>query len=105
VARVAGSLVDVPSSTVLSLIPSLGHDMVAGHDAADVLGEPDGGRLGVDEAIRRSLRTARAGRGAPDGAALDGDPQAPSAGDPPWSRHRSVLDWVWSAARGAVAGR
>ncbi|MGO4597533.1 NAD-dependent epimerase/dehydratase family protein [Terrabacter sp. 2RAF25] len=103
VARVAGSLVDVPSGTVQSLIPSLGHDMVGELDAADVLGEPggaDGGRLGVAEAIRRSLATERAGDGDPDGAALDGDPQAPSAGDPSWSRHRSVLDWVWSTARG-----
>ncbi|MFM6850132.1 MAG: NAD(P)H-binding protein [Terrabacter sp.] len=99
VARVAGSLVDVPSGTVQSLIPSLGHDMVGERDAADVLGEPDDGRLGVAEAIRRSLATARAGDGAPDGAALDGDPQAPSSGDPSWSRHRSVLDWVWSTAR------
>ena len=99
VARVAGSLVDVPSGTVQSLIPSLGHDMVGERDAADVLGVPPGGRLGVAEAIRRSLATSRAGDGAPDGAAPDGDPQAPSAGDPSWSRHRSVLDWVWSAAR------
>jgi hypothetical protein len=36
----------------------------------------------------------------PDGAAVDGDPQAPSVGDPGWSRHRSVLAWMWSAARG-----
>ncbi|NUR15785.1 MAG: NAD(P)H-binding protein [Dermatophilaceae bacterium] len=100
VARVAGSLVDVPSGTVQSLIPSLGHDMVGQLDAADVLGEPADGRLGVAEAIRRSLAISRAGDGAADGAALDGDPQAPSAGDPSWSRHRSVLDWVWSTARG-----
>ena len=100
VARVAGSLVDVPSGTVQSLIPSLGHDMVGERDAVDVLGEPPDGRLHVADAIRRSLSTSRAGEGAPDGAALDGDPQAPSAGDPSWSRHRSVLDWVWSTARG-----
>ena len=100
VARVAGALVDVPSGTVQSLIPSLGHDMVGDRDAAAVLGEPLGGRLGLDEAILRSLATKRAGDGSPDGAALDGDPQAPSAGDPAWSRQRSVLDWVWSAARG-----
>ena len=100
VARVAGSLVDVPSGTVQSLIPSLGHDMVGERDAVDVLGEPPDGRLHVADAIRRSLSTSRAGEGAADGAALDGDPQAPSAGDPSWSRHRSVLDWVWSTARG-----
>jgi uncharacterized protein YbjT (DUF2867 family) len=100
VARVAGALVDIPTGTVESLIPSLGHDMVGERDAADVLGEPGGGRLGVAEAIRRSLATERAGEGATDGAAADGDPQAPSVGDPAWSRHRSVLDWVWSAARG-----
>jgi hypothetical protein len=100
VARVAGSLVDVPTGTVQSLIPSLGHDMVGVHDAVDALGEPPGGRLGVAEAIRRSLSTSRAGDGAVDGAAVGGDPQAPSAGDPSWSRHRSVLDWVWSTVRG-----
>jgi len=65
-----------------------------------VLGEPPGGRLGVSDAVTRSLATTRAGDGAPDGAAVDGDPQAPSAGDPTWSRHRSALDWAWSTARG-----
>lgn len=109
VARVAGALVDVPSGTVHSLIPSLGHDMVGRLDAADVLGEPAGGRLGVADAVARSLTTARAGGDeAPDGASLDGDPQAPSVGDPAWARHRSVLSWVgsraWSAARSAVRG-
>lgn len=93
VARVAGLLVDVPSGTVASLIPSLGHDMVGERDAADVLGEPPGGRLELAEAIRRSLAGAHA-----DGAAPDGDPQAPSVGDPEWSRHRSVLDWAISSA-------
>ena len=44
VARVAGALVDVPSGTVESRIPSLGHDMVGERDAADVLGEPPDGR-------------------------------------------------------------
>lgn len=105
VARVAGLLVDVPSGTVASLIPSLGHDMVAERDAADVLGEPPGGRLALDEAIRRSLAAsgsdgaegAQGGEGA-DGAATDGDPQAPSVGDPEWSRHRSVLEWAISSA-------
>jgi uncharacterized protein YbjT (DUF2867 family) len=100
VARVAGALVDVPSSTVESLIPSLGHDMVAERDAADVLGEPPEGRLGVSDAVSRSLATTRAGDGAPDGAAVDGDPQAPSAGDPSWAQHRTALDWAWSSARG-----
>ena len=105
VARVAGRLVDVPAPVVESLIPSLGHDMVAGRDAADVLGEPSGGRLTVAEAIRRSLVTRRVGSdgvaGAADGAAVGGDPQAPSVGDPAWARDRSVLDWL----RGALPGR
>lgn len=96
VARVAGLLVDVPSATVASLIPSLGHDMVAEHDAADVLGEPPGGRLELAEAIRRSLATS--GGAGTDGAAEGGDAQAPSAGDPEWSRHRSVLGWAISSA-------
>lgn len=108
VARVAGALVDVPSGTVHSLIPSLGHDMVGRLDAADVLGEPPGGRLAVADAVTRSLATTRAGDGAPDGASVDGDPQAPSVGDPGWARHRSVLSWVgaraWSAAWSAVRG-
>ena len=64
VARVAGALVDVPSGTVESLIPSLGHDMVAERDAADVLGEPPGGRLGSPtrcpgRSRRRGPATAR----------------------------------------------
>src|SRR6476646_3763166 len=66
VARVAGALVDVPNGTVQSLIPSLGHDMVGERDAADVLGEPPGGRLGVADAVSRSLTTTRGGTaGAP----------------------------------------
>jgi uncharacterized protein YbjT (DUF2867 family) len=101
VARVAGRLVDVPAPVVESLIPSLGHDMVAERDAADVLGEPAGGRLTVAEAIRRSLAArvavaspdGAADRG-PDGAAVGGDPQAPSVGDPGWARDRSVLEWL-----------
>jgi len=100
VARVAGRLVDVPAPVVESLIPSLGHDMVADRDAADVLGEPVGGRLTVAEAIRRSLATRWVNRNgaaaddAVDGAAVGGDPQAPSVGDPAWARDRSVLDWL-----------
>ena len=43
VARVAGAVVDVPSSLVESLIPSLGHDMAADRDAAFVLGVPPDG--------------------------------------------------------------
>jgi uncharacterized protein YbjT (DUF2867 family) len=112
VARVAGRLVDVPAPVVESLIPSLGHDMVAERDAADVLGEPVGGRLTVAEAIRRSLATPRVGRasaaredgatdGATDGAAVGGDPQAPSVGDPSWAHDRSVIDWL----RGALPRR
>jgi uncharacterized protein YbjT (DUF2867 family) len=111
VARVAGRLVDVPAPVVESLIPSLGHDMVAERDAADVLGEPVGGRLTVAEAIRRSLATRRVARDdtarpdgsdAPsDGAAVGGDPQSPSVGDPTWARDRSVLDWL----RGALPHR
>ena len=101
VARVAGRLVDVPAPVVESLIPSLGHDMVAGRDAADVLGEPSGGRLTVVEAIRRSLVMRRVGSdgvvGLQDGAAVGGDPQAPSVGDPVWARDRSVLDWLRGA--------
>ncbi len=102
VARVAGRLVDVPTAVVESLIPSLEHDMVAERDAADVLGEPEGGRLRVAEAIRRSLVPDRPSRrtgaaiGVRDGAAVGGDPQAPSIGDPAWSRDRSVLDWLRS---------
>ena len=74
--------------------------MVADRDAADVLGEPVGGRLTVAEAIRRSLATRRVNRNgaaaddAVDGAAVGGDPQAPSVGDPAWARDRSVLDWL-----------
>jgi hypothetical protein len=101
VGRVAGRLVDVPTPVVESLIPSLGHDMVAELDAADVLGEPAGGRLTVAESIRRSLPTPRGTRRSAagvevrrDGAAVGGDPQAPSVGDPAWARDRSVLDWL-----------
>jgi hypothetical protein len=86
--------------------------MVAERDAADVLGEPVGGRLTVAEAIRRSLATPRVGRasaaredgatdGATDGAAVGGDPQAPSVGDPSWAHDRSVIDWL----RGALPRR
>jgi hypothetical protein len=85
--------------------------MVAERDAADVLGEPGGGRLTVAEAIRRSLATRRVARDdtarpdgsdAPsDGAAVGGDPQSPSVGDPTWARDRSVLDWL----RGALPHR
>src|SRR6476659_1460471 len=70
VACVAGLLVDVPNGTVRSLMPSLSHDMVAECDAAAVHAEPPGGRLGLHEAIRRSLATKVAGDGALDGAAL-----------------------------------
>ncbi len=95
VARVAGLLVDVPSSLVESLIPSLGHDMVADRDAAVALGSPEGGATTLDEAIRRSLATLDPDL---DGAAVGADPMAPSAGDPPWSRHRSAFDIVRRAA-------
>ena len=105
VARVAGALVDVPSGTVHSLIPSLGHDMVGRLDAADVLGEPPGGLLTVADAVTRSLAARRAGDGAPDGASVDGDPQAPSVGDPRWARHRSVVAWAAAGAWSAVRGR
>ena len=104
VARLAGALVDVPSRTVESLVPSLGHDMVATRDAATVLGDPPGGRLTVAEAIRRALAHApdASGSGPADGAAVGGDPQRPAAGDPDWSRHRSVLAWVRSLAQRAM---
>ena len=97
VARVAGRLVDVPAPVVESLIPSLGHDMVAGRDAAEVLGEPEGGRLTAAQAIARSLIVTRAGGDSPDGAAVGGDPQGPSVGDPAWARDRSALEWLRSA--------
>jgi uncharacterized protein YbjT (DUF2867 family) len=101
VARVAGALVDVPSRTVEALVPSLGHDMVGERDAAEVLGEPPGGRLTVAEAIRRAL--ARPTEGVPaDGAAQGGDPQRPSAGDPAWSRHRSAVAWLRSLGQRAM---
>jgi hypothetical protein len=74
--------------------------MVGDRDAADVLGEPPAGRLGVADAVSRSLATTRAGDGAADGASVEGDPQAPSAGDPAWARHRSGLGWIWAAVRG-----
>ncbi|MCU1538745.1 MAG: hypothetical protein JWP82_3096 [Humibacillus sp.] len=96
VARVAGRLVDVPGPVVESLIPSLGHDMVGGRDAAEVLGEPDGGRLTAAQAIARSLVVARAGGSGIDGAAVGGDPQGPSVGDPSWARDRSALEWLRS---------
>jgi hypothetical protein len=82
--------------------------MVAECDAADALGEPVGGRLTVAEAIRRSLSAPRASATSDheeadpvDGAAVGGDPQAPSVGDPAWARDRSLLDRL----RGALAGR
>ncbi len=96
VARLAGALVDVPSRTVESLVPSLGHDMVAARDAATVLGEPAGGRLTVAHAMRRALTESE------DGAAVGGDPQRPSAGDPDWSRLRSVPVWLRSLAQRAM---
>ena len=101
VARVAGALVDVPSRTVESLVPSLGHDMVGDRDAADVLGAPPGGRLTVAEAVGRALAEPAEGV-PPDGAAVGGDPQQPSAGDPSWSRRRSVAAWLRSLAQRAM---
>ncbi|WP_207556066.1 NAD(P)H-binding protein [Intrasporangium flavum] len=97
VARLAGALVDVPSRTVESLVPSLGHDMVATRDAATVLGEAPTGRLTPAEAIARALAEERE-----DGAAVGGDPQRPSAGDPDWSRHRPLLTWLRSLAQRAM---
>jgi hypothetical protein len=97
VARVAGRLVDVPAPVVESLIPSLGHDMVAHRDAAEVLGEPDGGRLTAAQAIARSLVVSRAGGDSTDGAAVGGDPQGPSVGDPAWARDRSTFEWLRAA--------
>jgi hypothetical protein len=77
---------------------------VACRDAADLLGEPSGGRLTVAEAIRRSLVTRRVDSdglaGAADGAAVGGDPQAPSVGDPVWARDRSMVDWLRDALPG-----
>jgi uncharacterized protein YbjT (DUF2867 family) len=104
VARLAGALVDVPSRTVESLVPSLGHDMVATRDAATVLGEPPEGRLTVADAIRRAIDGPDDASGPvpADGAAVGADAQRPSAGDPEWSRHRSVLAWVRSLAQRAM---
>ncbi|WP_169735762.1 NAD(P)H-binding protein [Intrasporangium oryzae] len=81
VTRVVGAVVDVPAALVGSLIPSLGHDMVAGRDAAGELGAAESGPLPVAEAIRRSLGRARAGgagarwagtHGPAEGALVDG---------------------------------
>jgi len=79
VGTLVGSLTDVPSATVESLIESLHHDMVCSEDdfVRDLL--PEGYELiGVEESIRRSLTPRTA---APE----DADPMGPMPQDPAWT--------------------
>ena len=56
VGTLAGSLTDVPRTTVEALVESLHHDMVVADDDFQTMLLPEGHRLvGLDEAIRRSL--------------------------------------------------
>ncbi len=83
VGLVAGLLTDVDTGTVESLMSSLRDDMVAGDEVRTQLGDPDRATVGARQAIVRARQPF--GRG-PDGAAVGGDPAAPSVGDPAWSR-------------------
>lgn len=73
VQKLAGALVDLPTSTVEALMASLRHDMVCANDdfVAGLL--PAGHRvLGTEESLRRAL------------AAQDDDPMGRLASDPAW---------------------
>ncbi len=66
VGTLVGSLTDVPRPTVEALVESLQHDMVAADDDFRELLLPEGHRLmGLEEAFRRSLATARPSPGTP----------------------------------------
>ncbi len=79
VGTLAGSLTDVPRSTVEALVESLHHDMVAADDDFQEMLLPEGHRLvGLDEAFRRSLALR-------ENAPKDSDPMGPLPQDPAWA--------------------
>lgn len=82
VAKVSAIASNAPNTIVENLIASLRHDMVCDDPRGGVLDSPGSDYLSLTESIRRSLVTP--GKEI-DGAAVDGDPEAPSAGDPAWA--------------------
>ncbi|MDV7198272.1 NAD(P)H-binding protein [Rhodococcus kroppenstedtii] len=84
VGRAVAAITGMPRGTVISLVDSLHHDMVARRgnavtsDFADAVGNP----IGVDDAIRRALTVT-----AHDGTDAEGttDPQAAADSDPSWA--------------------
>lgn len=81
VAEVAARIVDVPTSTVRSLIESLQHDMVA--DQTESLAALPGDRVSLDDALRRALDTPVTS----DPQAMD--PLGPLPGDPAWAEREA----------------
>ncbi|MBY6352212.1 NAD(P)H-binding protein [Rhodococcoides corynebacterioides] len=84
VGRAVAAITGMPRGTVISLVDSLHHDMVARRgnavtsEFADAVGDP----IGVDDAIRRALTVT-----AHDGTDAEGttDPQAAADSDPSWA--------------------
>lgn len=82
VAKLSGIATNAPNTVVENLIDSLRHDMVCDDNRSGILDQPGERYVTIEDSIRRSLITP--GKGI-DGAAIDGEPEAPSAGDPQWA--------------------
>lgn len=114
-----GVVTPVGSGVARPLVGSLVHEAVVRRDDADeLLGAPDGGRLGYETAVRRALRTVDAGRwrrtltgvgAAVAATAVAGsvltDPTSrwyTSLRTPPWQPPGWVIPVVWNAIYAAT---